>query len=90
VIHNDTWIDGVEIDAKKLLIYLVNHYGLSKKARTVGIEVSITVDSAKLDDYCCHRTSGWKFTNVYTRDPLIVDNTDPEKCLKLLVEVMQS
>jgi hypothetical protein len=88
--HNDTWIDGVEIDAKKLLIYLVSHYGLSEKARTVGIEVSITVDSAKLDDSCCHTTAGWKFTDVSTRDPLIFDNNDPEKRLKLLVETMQS
>jgi hypothetical protein len=48
----------MEIDAKKLLIYLVNHYGLSEKARTVGIEVSIMVDSAKLDDYWCHTTAG--------------------------------
>jgi hypothetical protein len=56
--QNATWIDGVEIDAKKLLIYLVNHYGLSEKARTVGIEVSIMVDSAKLDDYWCHTTAG--------------------------------
>jgi hypothetical protein len=88
--HNDTWIDGVEIDAKKLVMYLVNHYGLSKKARTVGIEVSIMVDSAKLDDYCCHTTEGWNFNYVSTRDPLIVDNTDPEKHLKLFVETMQS
>jgi hypothetical protein len=27
--HNYAWIYGVEIDAKKLLIYLVNHYGRS-------------------------------------------------------------
>jgi hypothetical protein len=88
--HNGIWIDGVEIDAKKIFIYLVNHYGLAKKAKTVGIEVSITVDSAKLDDYWCHTTAGWKFTDISTRDQLIVDVDDPEKRLNLLVETMQS
>jgi hypothetical protein len=63
----------------------VNHYGLADKTRTVGIEVSITVDSAKLDDYCYHTTAGWKFTDVSTRDPLNVDVTDPEKRSKLFV-----
>jgi hypothetical protein len=72
------------------LIYLVNQYGLFEKARTVGIKVSIMVGSAKLNDYYCHTTSGWKFANVSTRDLLIVNNTDPEKRLKLLVEKMQA
>jgi hypothetical protein len=88
--HNDTWIDRVEIDAKKLLIYLVNHYGLAVKARTVCIEVSIAVDSTTLDDYCCHMIAGWTSIDVTTRDPLIVDEHDPEKHLKLLVETIQS
>jgi hypothetical protein len=88
--HNDIWIDGVEIDVKKLLIYLVNRYGLSKKARTVGIEVTITVDSAKLDEYCYHTTSVWKFTNISNGDPLIVNNTDPDNRLMLRIETIQS
>jgi hypothetical protein len=78
----------LEIDAKKLLIYLVNHYGLSEKVRMVGINVSIMVDSVELDAFCCHTTAGWKFTNVSTRDQLYVDNTDPEKCLKLYASLL--
>jgi hypothetical protein len=43
----DTWINGVELWANSLLIDLARHYCLEEKAKTVGVEVSITCDSDK-------------------------------------------
>jgi hypothetical protein len=88
--HHDARVDGVEIDAKKLLIYLINQYGLAGKAWTVGVEVHIVVDSAKLDEDCCQIMADWKFSDVMTRDPMIVDKKDPNNQMKLLLEMMQS
>jgi hypothetical protein len=68
--HQDVWVDGVGLDVKELLIYIIKHYGLEAKARATGCEISITVDSAKLEDYCCHITCGFKLTNKDSNDPL--------------------
>jgi hypothetical protein len=43
---------------------------LEGKARASGCEIAITVDGAKLDDYCIHVTCGFKMTDKYARDPL--------------------
>jgi hypothetical protein len=63
-------VDGVELDVKELLIYIITHYGLETKARAKGCEISITFDGAKLDDYCCHIIRGFKLTDNYLKDPL--------------------
>jgi hypothetical protein len=72
----DTWVDGVEIDPKKLIIYLVRSFGLEEKAKTEGVELCITCDSAKLDEYCCHMTGGFKSTDKDSWNPLIIDEND--------------
>jgi hypothetical protein len=77
----DVWVDGVDLDVKQLLIYLIKHYRLEEKSQTIGCEISITVDGATLDDYCCHITCRFKMTDPDARDPLTG---------KLLFEVMQS
>jgi hypothetical protein len=58
--HDDMWIDGVQPDVKELLIYLTKHYGLEEKAWATGYEITLTVDRAKLDDYCIHVICGFK------------------------------
>jgi hypothetical protein len=68
--HDDMWIDGVQLNVKELLIYLIKHFGLEEKARASGCEIDITVDGAKLDDYCIHVTCGFKMTDKDARDPL--------------------
>jgi hypothetical protein len=68
--HDDMWIDGVQLNVKELLIYLIKHFGLEEKARASGFEISITVDGAKLDDYCIHVTCGFIMTDKDARDPL--------------------
>jgi hypothetical protein len=45
-------IDGVQLDVKELLIYLIKYFGLEEKARASGCEITITVNGAKLDNYC--------------------------------------
>jgi hypothetical protein len=32
--HQDVWVDGVELDVKELLIYIIAHYGLEAKTRS--------------------------------------------------------
>jgi 2-hydroxychromene-2-carboxylate isomerase len=49
--HDNMWIDGVELDAKELLIYLIKHCGLDENARAAGCEITIMVDGEKLGDY---------------------------------------
>jgi hypothetical protein len=61
--HDDIWIDGVQLNMKELLIYLISYFGLEEKARASGCEIAITVDGAKLDDYCIHVTCGFKMTD---------------------------
>jgi hypothetical protein len=68
--HDDTWIDGVQLNVKDLLIYLIKHFGLEEKARASGCEIAITVDGAKLDDYYIHVTCGFKMTDKDARDAL--------------------
>jgi hypothetical protein len=55
---------------KELLIYLIKHFGLELKARASGREIAITVDGAKLNDYCIHVTWGFKMTDKDARNPL--------------------
>jgi hypothetical protein len=68
--HDDMWIDGVQLNVKEFLIYLIKHFGLEEKARASGCEIDITVDGVKLDDYCIHATCGFKMTDKDARDPL--------------------
>jgi hypothetical protein len=86
----DMWIDGVQLDVKEILIYLIRHFGLEEKARATGCELAITVDGAKLDDYCIHVTCGFKMTDKDARDPLEVDEKDPLKRGKLLLPTIHS
>jgi hypothetical protein len=68
--HDDMWIDGVQLNVKELLIYLIKKIGLEEKARASDCEIAIMVDGAKLDDYCIHVTCGFKMTDKDARDPL--------------------
>jgi hypothetical protein len=79
--HQDVCVENVELDLKQCFIYLIKHYGLEEKSLTIGCEISITADGAKLDEYCCRITCCFKITDPDPRDPLTG---------KLLFEVMQS
>jgi hypothetical protein len=79
--HQDVWVDVVELNVKELLIYTITHYGLKAKAIKTGCEIATTVDGAKLDDYCCHITCGFKLTDKNSKDPLFG---------RLLFDTMQS
>jgi hypothetical protein len=68
--HDNMCTDGVQLNVKELLIYLIKHFGLEEKARASGCEIAITVDGAKLDEYCIHVTCGFKMTDKDARDPL--------------------
>jgi hypothetical protein len=61
--HEEMWIDGVQLHAKEVLICLIKHFGLEEKARASSCEIAITLDGAKLDDYCIHVTCGFKMTD---------------------------
>jgi hypothetical protein len=87
--HQEVWVDGVELDVKELLISIITHYGLEAKARATGCEISITVDGAKLDDYCCYITCGFKLIDKDSRDPLsgrlLFDTMQSErKCIPIV------
>jgi hypothetical protein len=75
-LHEDM-IEGVQLDVKEVLIYLIKHFGLEEKARVSGCAIAITVDGAKLDKYCIQVTCGFKMTDKDAHDPLdiIEDNT---------------
>jgi hypothetical protein len=68
--HQDVWVDVVELNVKELLLYIIKHYGLEANARATCCDISITVDGAKLDDYCCHIICGFRLTNKDSKDPL--------------------
>jgi hypothetical protein len=86
----DMLINGMELCAKALLIYLFHHYVLEEKSKIVGIEVSITCDSAKSDDFCCHMTAGWKINDKDAWGPLIIDQDYVMKICRLIFDIMQS
>jgi hypothetical protein len=77
--HEDMWFDGVKLNVKEVLIYLITRFGLEEKARASGCEIDITVDGAKLDDYGIHVTCGFKMTDKDARGPLHIGNNDPLK-----------
>jgi hypothetical protein len=58
--------------------------------RSIGYEILITVDGAKLNEYCIHVTCGIEMTDTNAHDPLVVDELDPLKRGKLLFEMMQT
>jgi hypothetical protein len=68
--HQDVRVDGVVLDMKELLIYIIKHYGLEAKAKATGCEISTTADGAKLDNYCCHITCGFKLTDEDSKNLL--------------------
>jgi hypothetical protein len=64
---------------------------LEENVRASGCEIAITVDGAKLDDYCIHVTCGFKMTDKDAHDPLDFDeDDDPLKRGKLLLPTIQS
>jgi hypothetical protein len=71
--HEDMWIDGVQHNVKELFIYLIKKIGLEEEARASGCEIAITVDGAKLYDYCIHVTCGFKMMDKDACDPLTVN-----------------
>jgi hypothetical protein len=75
--HEDTWIDGVQLNLEELLIYLIKHFRWEEKARTSGCDIAITVNGAKLNDYCTNVTCGFKMTDKGARDSLDIDEDDP-------------
>jgi hypothetical protein len=83
-------VDGVEIDPKKLIIYLVQSFGLEEKTKTEGVEMCITCYSTKLDEYLCNITGGFKFSSKDSRNPLTINDNDILKCGMLLFNTMQS
>jgi DNA-directed RNA polymerase subunit RPC12/RpoP len=88
--HEDMWIDGVQLNVKELLIYLIKHFGLEEKAWASGCDIAITVNGAKLNDYCTNVTCGFKMTDKEARDPLDIDEDEPLKRGKLLLSTIQS
>jgi hypothetical protein len=53
-------------------------------------EIAITVDGAKLDDYCIHIICGFKMMDIDAREPLIIDENYPLKRGKLFSVTMKS
>jgi hypothetical protein len=50
--------------------FIIKLFGIQAKARSTCCEKSITVDGAKLDDYFCHITCGFKPTDKDSKDHL--------------------
>jgi hypothetical protein len=88
--HDNIWIDGVQLEVKELLIYIIKYFGLKEKARATGCEIAMTVDGAKLDNYCIHVICGFKITDKDELNPLEVDQKDELKRGKLLLPTIQS
>jgi hypothetical protein len=80
----------VQLDVKDILIYLINNFGLEEKGRTIGCEIAIMVDGAKLDDYCIHVTCRFKMMDKDVSEPLNVDEDDELKRGKLPFPIIQS
>jgi hypothetical protein len=49
---------------------------IEKKARESGCEIAITVDGAKLNNYCIHVTCRFKMMDKDAHDPLDIDEDD--------------
>jgi hypothetical protein len=63
-------IDGIKFDMRALFAYLVKAFGLEEEAKIRNVEISITVDGAKLDPNTHHFTIGFKICDKMARAPV--------------------
>jgi hypothetical protein len=54
---------GFSFYIEKLFIHLIKSYGLEEKAKNGEVEITITIDGAKLDSKVAHVSFGFKLTN---------------------------
>jgi hypothetical protein len=63
-------IDCIKFDMRALFAYLVKDFGLEEEAHIRNVEISITVDGAKLDPNTHQVTIGFKICDKMARDPV--------------------
>jgi hypothetical protein len=63
-------IYSIKFDMRAFFAYLVKAFGLEKEAKIRNVEISITVDGAKLDPNTNHVTIGFKICDKMARDPV--------------------
>jgi hypothetical protein len=68
--RQETNVDGVRFDMQALFDYLITSFGLSEDACHRNVEISVTVDDAKLDANSGHVTIGFKIYNKNAKDPV--------------------
>lgn len=62
--------EGVEFDYAKATRLVINAFGLEDKGKARSINVSESIDAAKVTKNLCHTSAGFKMTDPEGRDPL--------------------
>jgi hypothetical protein len=63
-------VEGVKFNTKKLVAYLVRHFGLEQYATYGTVEMTITVNAAKLEENATHVMIGYKIVDKQARVPI--------------------
>jgi hypothetical protein len=67
--HDGSSVDGISFDEEAVFQFIVEKFGLSKKAKHGTVEIALTIDGAKLEGKLCHVTIGFKLVDVDSVDP---------------------
>jgi hypothetical protein len=68
--HQEMNVDGVRFDMGALFEYLITSFGLSEEACHGNVEISVTVDGAKVDANSGHVTIGSNICDKNANDPV--------------------
>jgi hypothetical protein len=64
-------VDGIRFNTKKILTYLVQHFGLSEEAKVCQVEIDLTVDVSPLDDKTGYVMIVFEICNTAAKCPIM-------------------
>jgi hypothetical protein len=67
---DETIVGGIKFETRALVAYLVKAFGLNDETKRRNVEISITVNGAKLESSIHHVTIGFKIFGKMFRDPI--------------------
>jgi hypothetical protein len=62
--------EGIEFDYAKVTRLVINSYGLEDAGRQRRINISASIDAARITKNLCHTSAGLKMSDIEGRDPL--------------------
>lgn len=62
--------EGIEFDYAKVTRLVINAFNLESAAKDRNVNLSMSIDAAKVTKNICHTSAGLKVTDVQGRDPL--------------------